>query len=176
MASKSEIPREVVTAIVQSSERLEGAASILAMLEEKADTSGEGVKSSELAAVRSIVEMSVNQLDEACQPTALITAAKMGTHTKVPTPENAVAIPRNFPVTRLSNQLPMSEGIMTVNMVGTPQAMTPPQNQYQPTLFPNEKAATGTITSSAIMVETKLKFILCMSLPMIGVETTDMIA
>ena len=33
MASKSEIPREVVTAIVQSSERLEGAASILAMLE-----------------------------------------------------------------------------------------------------------------------------------------------
>ena len=65
MASKSEIPREVVTAIVQSSERLEGAASILAMLEEKADTSGEGVKPSELAAVRSIVEMSVNQLDEA---------------------------------------------------------------------------------------------------------------
>lgn len=62
---QSEIPREVVTAIVQSSERLEGAASILAMLEEKADTSGEGVKSSELAAVRSIVEMSVNQLDEA---------------------------------------------------------------------------------------------------------------
>ena len=65
MASKSEIPREVVTAIVQSSERLEGAASILAMLEEKADASGEGVKPSELAAVRSIVEMSVNQLDEA---------------------------------------------------------------------------------------------------------------
>ena len=41
MASKSEIPREVVTAIVQSSERLEGAASILAMLEENA--SGPGV-------------------------------------------------------------------------------------------------------------------------------------
>ena len=35
------------------------------MLEEKADASGEGVKPSELAAVRSIVEMSVNQLDEA---------------------------------------------------------------------------------------------------------------
>ena len=63
MASKSEIPREVVTAIVQSSERLEGAASILAMLEENA--SGPGVKPSELAAVRSIVEMSVKQLDEA---------------------------------------------------------------------------------------------------------------
>ena len=37
----------------------------VAELEEKADASGEGVKPSELAAVRSIVEMSVNQLDEA---------------------------------------------------------------------------------------------------------------
>ena len=65
MASKSEIPREVVTAIVQSSERLEGAASIFAMLEEKADASGEGVKPSEFAAARSIIEMSVEQLDDA---------------------------------------------------------------------------------------------------------------
>ena len=65
MASKSETPHEVVTAIVQSSERLEGAASILAMLEEKADASGEGVKPSELAAVCSIIEMSVEQLDAA---------------------------------------------------------------------------------------------------------------
>ena len=65
MASKSEIPPDVVTAIVQSSERLEGAASILVMLEENASGSGPGVKASKLAAVRSIIEASVKQLDEA---------------------------------------------------------------------------------------------------------------
>ena len=65
MANKSELPEDVVTAIVQSSERLEGAASILAMLEENASNPGLGVKASELAAVRSIIEASVKQLDEA---------------------------------------------------------------------------------------------------------------
>ena len=65
MASKSEIPREVVTVIVQSSERLEGAASLLAMLEDKASNSDCGVTSSELAAIRSILEGTVEQLDAA---------------------------------------------------------------------------------------------------------------
>ena len=65
MANKSELPEDVVTAIVQSSERLEGAASILAMLEENASNPELGVKASELAAVRSIIEASVKQLDEA---------------------------------------------------------------------------------------------------------------
>ena len=65
MANKSELPEDVVTAIVQSSERLEGAASILAMLEENASNPGLGVKASELTAVRSIIEASVKQLDEA---------------------------------------------------------------------------------------------------------------
>ena len=63
MAGKSDIPPEVITAIAQSTERLEGAASILAMLEENA--SGPGVKAAELAAVRSVIEASVAQLDEA---------------------------------------------------------------------------------------------------------------
>ena len=44
MASKSEVPPDVITAIVQSSERLEGAVSILAMLEEKASASEPGVR------------------------------------------------------------------------------------------------------------------------------------
>ena len=35
MAGKGEVPHDIVTAIAQSSERLEDAASILAMLEEK---------------------------------------------------------------------------------------------------------------------------------------------
>ena len=65
MASKSEVPPDVITAIVQSSERLEGAALILSMLEEKASCSESGVQSSELAAVRSIIETSVKQLDDA---------------------------------------------------------------------------------------------------------------
>ena len=69
MASKSEVPPDVINAIVQSSERLEGAASILSMLEEKASYSEFGVQSSELAAVRSIVEASVKQLDEAWEET-----------------------------------------------------------------------------------------------------------
>lgn len=63
MASKSEVPPDVITAIVQSSERLEGAVSILTMLEEKASASKPGVAASELAAVRSIIEASVKQLD-----------------------------------------------------------------------------------------------------------------
>ena len=64
MAGKSEVPPEMITAIAQSTERLEGAVSILAMLEENAD-GGPGVKAPELAAVRSVIEASVRQLDGA---------------------------------------------------------------------------------------------------------------
>ena len=46
--------QEMVNVVVQSSERLEGAASLLAMLEDKADN--QRITASELAAVRCIVE------------------------------------------------------------------------------------------------------------------------
>lgn len=65
MASKSEVPPDVITAIVESTERLEGAASILALLEDKASGSESGVAASELAAVRSVIEASIEQLDAA---------------------------------------------------------------------------------------------------------------
>ena len=48
------LPKESVDAIVRSTERIEGAASILAMLEEKAD--GGRVTPSEIAAVRCVLE------------------------------------------------------------------------------------------------------------------------
>ena len=48
------LAEEAVAAIVRSSEKLEGAASILAMLEDKADD--RRITASELAAVRCIVE------------------------------------------------------------------------------------------------------------------------
>ena len=48
------LPDEAVAAIVRASERLEGAASLLAMLEDKADN--RQITTSELAAVRCIVE------------------------------------------------------------------------------------------------------------------------
>lgn len=55
------LPKESVDAIVRSTERLEGAASILAMLEEKAD---EGrVTSGELAAIRTVAESCASDLD-----------------------------------------------------------------------------------------------------------------
>lgn len=55
------LPKESVDAIVRSTERLEGAASILAMLEEKSD---EGrVTSGELAAIRTVVESCASDLD-----------------------------------------------------------------------------------------------------------------
>lgn len=55
------LPKESVDAIVRSTERLEGAASILAMLEEKAD---EGrVTSGELAVIRTVVESCASDLD-----------------------------------------------------------------------------------------------------------------
>lgn len=53
--------KEMVNAVVQSSERLEGAASLLAMLEDKADN--EQITASELAAVRCIVETCASDLD-----------------------------------------------------------------------------------------------------------------
>ncbi len=46
--------KEMVNVMVESSEKLEGAASFLSMLEEKADD--EQITASELAAVRCIVE------------------------------------------------------------------------------------------------------------------------
>ena len=61
-ASKGYSPtKEMVNAVVQSSERLEGAASLLTMLEDKADN--EKITASELAAVRCIVETCASDLD-----------------------------------------------------------------------------------------------------------------
>lgn len=54
-------PRELVNVIVQSSEKLEGAASLLEMLEDKADN--QRITASELAAVRCIVEACAANLD-----------------------------------------------------------------------------------------------------------------
>ena len=57
------LPEEIAAAIVQSSEKLEGAASILAMLEDKAGS--RQVTASELSAVRCIVEKCAADLDGA---------------------------------------------------------------------------------------------------------------
>lgn len=56
MAASAEYapPKELVNVMVQSSEKLEGAASLLTMLEDKADN--QRITASELAAVRCIVE------------------------------------------------------------------------------------------------------------------------
>lgn len=54
-------PRELVNVMMQSSEKLEGAASLLTMLEDKADN--QKVTASELAAVRCIVEACAANLD-----------------------------------------------------------------------------------------------------------------
>lgn len=53
-------------AAVESAERLEGAASLLRLLEEKAETSG-GVTAAEIAAVRCVVESCAWALDAAWQ-------------------------------------------------------------------------------------------------------------
>ena len=55
--------KEMVNVVVQSSEKLEGAASLLAMLEDKADN--QQVTASELSAVRCIVETCAANLDAA---------------------------------------------------------------------------------------------------------------
>ena len=57
------LPQESIDAIVRSTERLEGAASILAMLEEKAGS--ESVTPSEIAAVRCVLESCAAELDGA---------------------------------------------------------------------------------------------------------------
>ena len=57
------LPQESIDAIVRSTERIEGAASILAMLEEKAGS--ESVTPSEIAAVRCVVEICASDLDGA---------------------------------------------------------------------------------------------------------------
>ena len=56
MAASAEYapPKELVNVMVQSSEKLEGAASLLEMLEDKADS--QRITASELAAGRCIVE------------------------------------------------------------------------------------------------------------------------
>lgn len=56
MAASAEYapPKDLVNVMVQSSEKLEGAASLLEMLEDKADS--QRITASELAAVRCIVE------------------------------------------------------------------------------------------------------------------------
>lgn len=65
MAASAEYapPKELVNVMVQSSEKLEVAASLLEMLEDKADT--EQITASELAAVRCIVETCAADLDAA---------------------------------------------------------------------------------------------------------------
>ena len=55
------LPDEAEAAIVRASERLEGAASLLTLLEDKADD--RQVTASELAAVRCIVETCAADLD-----------------------------------------------------------------------------------------------------------------
>lgn len=52
--------KELVNAMVESSEKLEGAASLLEMLEDKADN--QQITASELAAVRCIVEACASDL------------------------------------------------------------------------------------------------------------------
>lgn len=53
-------------AAVESAERLEGAASLMRLLEEKAETAG-GVTAAEIAAVRCVVESCAEALDAAWQ-------------------------------------------------------------------------------------------------------------
>lgn len=64
MAASAEYapPKELVNVMVQSSEKLEGVASLLEMLENKADT--QRITASELAAVRCIVETCAANLGE----------------------------------------------------------------------------------------------------------------
>ncbi len=53
--------KELVNVMVRSSEKLEGAASLLTMLEDKADSAQ--ITAAELAAVRCIVEACASNLD-----------------------------------------------------------------------------------------------------------------
>ena len=55
--------KAMVNAVVQSAEKLEGAAKLILMLEDKADI--EQITPAELAAVRSIVESCAAALDDA---------------------------------------------------------------------------------------------------------------
>lgn len=55
--------KAMVNAVVQSAEKLEGAAKLISMLEDKADI--EHITPAELAAVRSIVETCAADLDDA---------------------------------------------------------------------------------------------------------------
>ncbi len=55
--------KAMVNAVVQSAEKLEGAAKLISMLEDKADI--EQITPAELAAVRSIVETCAADLDDA---------------------------------------------------------------------------------------------------------------
>ena len=54
--------KEMVNAVIQSSEKLEGAAKLITMLEDKADI--ERITAGELAAVRTIVEACASDLDK----------------------------------------------------------------------------------------------------------------
>ena len=54
--------KDMVNAVVQSAEKLEGAAKLISMLEDKADI--EQITPAELAAVRSIVESCAADLDD----------------------------------------------------------------------------------------------------------------
>ncbi len=54
-------PKELVNVVVRSSEKLEGAASLLTMFEDKADS--EQITAAELAAIRCTVETCASNLD-----------------------------------------------------------------------------------------------------------------
>lgn len=63
-ANEDYVPsKAMVNAVVQSAEKLEGAAKLISMLEDKADI--EQITPAELAAVRSIVETCAADLDDA---------------------------------------------------------------------------------------------------------------
>ena len=60
------LPASAVNAVVESADKIEGAASLLLLLEEKAEDDGI-ITSSELAAIRSILESCAEDLNDAFQ-------------------------------------------------------------------------------------------------------------
>ena len=73
--------KAMVNAVVRSSEKLEGAAKLISMLEDKADI--EQITPAELAAVRSIVETCAADLDDAWKEASKLEPVPAGpAHTK----------------------------------------------------------------------------------------------
>ena len=65
MADAVKVNEEMERAVVESAEKLEGAAELLKLLEDKADR--KSITTAELAAVRCIVESCAQALDESLQ-------------------------------------------------------------------------------------------------------------